>query len=235
MPDRVDAALAGLRPADGWAPRIEPVGEAALLVRLGDVVDLETNAWAHRLAAELAALRASMRCLGSPVPGHASVLATFDPDMCAEEDVRSTLRALVEATGRPAAADAGTLHEIPVRYGGPDGPDLAEVARRTGLAEADVVRLHSAGEYCVLVLGFVPGFPYLGVLPAALDLPRRTTPRVRVPPGSVAIAGRQTGIYPFATPGGWHVLGRTDAPVWDAHRDPPALLAPGDRVRFVPA
>jgi len=86
----------------------------------------------------------------------------------------------------------------------------------------------------VLVLGFVPGFPYLAEVPKILDLPRRPTPRVRVPAGSVAIAGRQTGIYPFATPGGWHLLGRTDAPLWDPRRDPPTLLAPGDRVRFIP-
>jgi KipI family sensor histidine kinase inhibitor len=123
---------------------------------------------------------------------------------------------------------------VPVRYGGPDGPDLAEVAARTGHSEADVVRLHAAVEYRVFCVGFVPGFPYLGLVPEELALPRRATPRLRVPAGSVAIAGRQTGIYPADTPGGWHLIGRTDLPVWDPGREPPALLQPGARVRFVP-
>ena len=173
--------------------------------------------------------------LGTPVPAYASVLVPFDPDVMPEAAVRATIRAaLRRAVGGPAPAP-GPLVEIPVRYGGPDGPDLAEVAERTGHSEAEVVALHAGHEYRVYLVGFVPGFPYLGVLPAELELPRRTTPRVRVPAGSVAIAGRQTGIYPSPTPGGWHLIGRTDAPIWDARRNPPALLAPGDRVLFVPA
>jgi KipI family sensor histidine kinase inhibitor len=170
-----------------------------------------------------------------PVPAYASVLVPFDPEVTSEAAARATIRsALRRATEGPAAAP-GPLVEIPVRYGGPHGPDLAEVAKRTGRSEADVVALHAGPEYRVYLVGFVPGFPYLGILPAELDLPRRATPRVRVPAGSVAIAGRQTGVYPFATPGGWHLLGRTATPIWDVRRDPPALLAPGDRVRFVPA
>jgi KipI family sensor histidine kinase inhibitor len=216
-------------------PRVDRMGDAALLVTLGDALDLDANAWAHRSAARLAARRVSTPGLGAPVPGHASVLVSFDPDACPEEEVRSLVDAAVEAAAAGGSPRDGTLHEIKVRYGGVDGPDLPEVAARTGLSEAEVVRRHAGGEYRVLVLGFVPGFPYLGVVPAALDLPRRAEPRVRVPAGSVAIAGRQAGIYPFATPGGWHLLGRTDAPLWDPRRDPPALLAPGDRVRFVPA
>jgi KipI family sensor histidine kinase inhibitor len=167
------------------------------------------------------------------VPGHASVLASFDPDLLAERALRSILSAVADETAAAAAPAAGTAHDIRVAYGGVNGPDLADVAARTGLSERDVVRLHAGVLYRVLVLGFVPGFPYLGILPEALDLPRRETPRLRVAAGSVAIAGRQTGIYPFATPGGWHLIGRTEAAIWDPRRDPPALLAPGDRVRFV--
>ncbi len=213
--------------------RIDPMGDAALLVTLGERVDLAANAWAHRMAARLAARRAGLRGLGPPVPGHASVLAPYDPDLLDEAVLRSALKEVLDETARAATSTSGVVHEIRVAYGGDDGPDLAEVAARTGLSERDVVRLHAGVEYRVLVLGFVPGFPYLGILPPALDLPRRATPRIRMPAGSVAIAGRQTGIYPFATPGGWHVIGRTDAPLWDPRRDPPALLAPGDRVRFV--
>jgi KipI family sensor histidine kinase inhibitor len=214
---------------------IEPMGDASLLITLGDTLDLEANAWAHRLAQGLAGRLPPLAGLGAVVPGHASVLTSFDPDLLAEEALRSILEELLDATREAVTRVEGATHEIVVAYGGVDGPDLAEVAARTGLAEADVVRLHAGVEYRVLVLGFVPGFPYLGILPAALDLPRRDTPRVRVPAGSVAIAGRQTGIYPFATPGGWHLIGRTDAPAWDPGRTPPALFAPGDRIRFVPA
>ena len=214
-------------------PRVERMGDAALLLTIGEVLDPAVNAWAHRVAALLGARRASIPGLGAAVPGHAGVLAQFDPDVCSEETARSILESALDETARPGASREGVLHEIRVSYGGADGPDLPEVASRTGLSEADVVRLHAGVDYRVFVLGFVPGFPYLGVLPAPLDLPRRATPRVRVPAGSVAIAGRQAGIYPFASPGGWHLIGRTEARLWDPRRDPPALLAPGDRVRFV--
>ena len=217
--------------------RIEPVGDAALLAILGDDLDLAANAVAQRLARALATRATTVTGLGLPVPGHASVLVPFDPDVIDEAFVGDLIAvALLEAEVAAATAGPanGALHEIRVRYGGDDGPDLADVAARTGLSEREVIRLHASVEYRVLVLGFVPGFPYLGLLPAALELPRRATPRVRVPAGSVAIAGRQCGIYPFATAGGWHLIGRTELSLWDAAADPPAALAPGDRVRFVP-
>jgi KipI family sensor histidine kinase inhibitor len=231
------------------APRIDRVGDAALLLTLGDKVDLDLNQCVHRVVAELVSGAADVAGLGVPVPGYASVLVPFDPELAPEDAVRVAIEAaLRRAIGGPGpdgrrvpGQDGGPRPggsppvEIPVRYGGPDGPDLAEVARRTGRSEADVIALHAGREYRVFLLGFVPGFPYLGILPDELVLPRRATPRVQVPAGSVAIAGRQTGIYPFATPGGWHLVGRTDAVLWDPFRTPPALLAPGARVRFVPA
>lgn len=216
-------------------PRIDRVGDAALLLTLGDEVDLDLNHGVHRIVAELGSGATDVAGLGVPVPGYASVLVPFDPDLAPEEAVRVAIgAALRRAIGGPTP-DPGPLVEISVRYGGPDGPDLAEVARRTGRSEEEVVALHAGREYRVFLVGFVPGFPYLGILPDELVLPRRATPRVHVPAGSVAIAGRQTGIYPFATPGGWHLIGRTDAAMWDAGRVPPTLLAPGARVRFVPA
>jgi KipI family sensor histidine kinase inhibitor len=108
------------------------------------------------------------------------------------------------------------------------------VAERTSLTPEQVVEAHASVDYACFFLGFTPGFGYLGVLPPELELPRRDEPRTRVPAGSVAIAGRQTAVYPSPTPGGWHLIGHTDAVLWDVHRDPPALLTPGDRVRFVP-
>ena len=119
-------------------------------------------------------------------------------------------------------------------YGGEGGPDLAALARERGLSERDLVRLHAGGTYTAFMLGFTPGFAYLGLLPEALESPRRATPRVRVPAGSVAVAGRQTGIYPVASPGGWQIVGRTSLRLFDPFRAEPALFAPGDRVRFVP-
>jgi 5-oxoprolinase (ATP-hydrolysing) subunit B len=129
--------------------------------------------------------------------------------------------------------EAHRVVEIPVRYGGDAGPDLAFVAARAGLSEGRAIDLHVAGEYVVSFLGFLPGFAYLDGLDAALTTPRRASPRVAVPRGSVAIGGRLTAVYPHASPGGWHLIGRTDLELFDAARSPAALLAPGDRVRFV--
>ncbi|EJH2988899.1 5-oxoprolinase subunit PxpB [Salmonella enterica] len=124
--------------------------------------------------------------------------------------------------------------EIPVIYGGAGGPDLAAVARHSGLSEKQVVELHASVEYVVWFLGFQPGFPYLGNLPEPLHMPRRAEPRLQVPAGSVGIGGAQTGIYPLSTPGGWQLIGLTPLKLFDPMRETPVLLRPGDSVRFVP-
>ena len=124
--------------------------------------------------------------------------------------------------------------EIPVIYGGEQGPDLNEVAQHSGLTPKQVVELHSSVDYVVWFLGFQPGFPYLGGLPELLAMPRRAEPRLLVPAGSVGIGGAQTGIYPLATPGGWQLIGLTSQPLFDPHKDDPVLLRPGDTLRFVP-
>lgn len=215
--------------------RIERFGEAALIITLGDRVDTAVNDRVHRLAAALGTSAASVAGLGAPVPAYASVLLPFDPLVLDEAAVRGAVAtALADADRAILTADRTDVVRVPVRYGGRDGPDLAEVAARTRHSEADVVRLHAGVEYRVFCVGFVPGFPYLGLVPAELALPRRPTPRLRVPAGSVAIAGRQTGIYPADTPGGWHLIGRTALPAWDPAREPPALMEPGARVRFEP-
>jgi KipI family sensor histidine kinase inhibitor len=147
--------------------------------------------------------------------------------------IAQALGARVSATADVVVAP-GRLVEIPVRYGGADGPDLGEVAAHAGLTESQVVVLHASVEYDVYMVGFSPGFPYLAGLPERLAMPRRATPRVRVPAGSVAIGGLQTGVYPLASPGGWRLIGRTPLPLFDPRREPPVLLSLGDRVRFVP-
>ena len=222
-------------PGPGGSVRIERFGEAALLVVLGDAVDPAVNARVHRLAAGLGSLAGKENGLRAPVPAYASLLVPFDPLMIDESAVRDAIAVALQSAEGPAREPVlDVVAHVPVRYGGEDGPDLAEVAARTGCSPADVVRLHADVEYRVFCLGFVPGFPYLGLVPEQLALPRRATPRLHVPAGSVAIAGRQTGIYPTDTPGGWHLIGRTDLTLWDPRRDPPSLLEPGSRVRFVP-
>lgn len=148
--------------------------------------------------------------------------------------VSEALRAALRAPLPDARAAAGKLHEIDVEYGGAAGPDLPALAAAAGMAAADYISSHAAVEYVVAFLGFQPGFPYLHGLPRALHAPRRASPRVRVAAGSVAIGGSYTGIYPSSGPGGWQLIGRTTSVLFDPQRAAPALLMPGDRVRFVP-
>ena len=165
-------------------------------------------------------------------PAYATLLVRFDPlSVDAAALVGEIERRLAGLGGRPA--ETPRVWEVPVRYGGAEGPDLPEVAAATGLGEDEVVARHAAAHYEVCFLGFTPGFPYLAGLPDALTTARRATPRRTVAAGSVAIAGRQAGIYPIDSPGGWNVIGRTDLVLFDAARQPPARMRPGDRVRFV--
>jgi len=219
------------------APRIVPFGDAAMLVVLGESIDVELNRRAHALAAAIVRDRArELAAWGSSVPGYASVLVPYDPLRTSPEAATARLAELLTEADSRDARDEAPLPpvELRVHYGGDDGPDLRAVAEQTGLDEQAVVDLHAGTLYRVFLLGFVPGFAYLGTLPEVLALPRRSEPRTRVPAGSVAIAGRQTAVYPFSTPGGWHLIGRTDEPLWDLDRVPPARLRPGQSVRFVP-
>jgi KipI family sensor histidine kinase inhibitor len=211
-------------------PRIRAFGEAAVLVEFGDAPDLTLNSRVHALARDL--LAAPLEAQSNLIPGYVSLLVEFDPFRVRLQEATSILtdrvsRAEVQERG------AGRNRVIPTVYGGDFGPDLEEIAARVRLTAAEVVSRHTALEQTVYMLGFSPGFPYLGDLPDELSLPRRETPRERVPIGSVAIAERQTGVYSREMPGGWHILGRTPIPLFDESRDPPAYLAPGDHVRFV--
>ncbi|MEX2290431.1 MAG: 5-oxoprolinase subunit PxpB [Mycobacteriales bacterium] len=190
---------------------------------LAELADLET---VHRLDAAVRA--AQLPGVVDVVPGYRTLLVTSCSAASAAR-VRKALP-LLDLPGLDQVRR--TVVEIPVVY---DGEDLAEVARLTDLPVAEVVRRHTAPEYLVAFLGFAPGFPYLLGLDPALHVPRRATPRTSVPAGSVALAGVQTGIYPAATPGGWQLVGRTDVALFDGDREPPALLAAGDRLRFAAA
>ena len=217
-------AFAGL----GW--QFRPMGEAALLVE-ATPADAQANQATLALAQALAA--AALPGVVSALPSINSVLIQFDPLRTAARAIQAAARELLPTLTPSHATTAATI-EIPVSYGGADGPDLDAVAAQLGLEPRTVVALHCAPLYRVLAIGFAPGFPYLGPLPPTLHLPRRATPRTAVPAGSVAIAATFSGIYPAVLPGGWHLLGRTTLTLFDPHADPPALLAPGAGVRFVP-
>jgi KipI family sensor histidine kinase inhibitor len=197
--------------------RIQPAGDRALLC---DVDDLDT---AHRL--RQAIVDAAYDGVIDVVPGWRTVLVVkAEPgDLAALAGLLKKLK--VPRASRPAAA----THVIPIRYA---GPDLSSVARHTGLDEDEVAQRHAAATYTVAFLGFQPGFPYLAGMDAQLATPRKQTPRTKVPAGSVGIADAVTGIYPRASPGGWQLIGQTDVTLFDPHAEVPALLAPGDRVRF---
>jgi KipI family sensor histidine kinase inhibitor len=214
---------------------VRPHGDAAILVTFGDSIDPLINGRVHAASAAIRAMRGGGMPWATPIPSYASELVGQDVRLVDFEDAVAALDALLAASPEPAdEPEPQAIIQIPVRYGGEEGPDLDAAAEQAGLTPAQVVELHSSVVYRAYMLGFAPGFAYLGELPAELELPRRDTPRQRVPAGSVAIAGRQTAVYPLSTPGGWHLVGRTDVVVWDVQRSPPALIAAGDAVRFVP-
>ena len=212
-------------------PRIVPAGDAALLVQLGNSIDPAVNRRVHALARRLAA--APLPGLGEPVPAYASLLVHYDPAVLDYPTALAFVQA--QAAGLEEEPQAvNRLFEIPTVYGGEYGPDLGDVAAAHGLSPEEVIRIHSSGEYLVYMIGFSPGFAYLGGLDPAIATPRLETPRPRVRAGSVGIAGSQTGVYPSDSPGGWRLIGWTPLMLFDPGREPPALLAAGDRVRFVP-
>lgn len=206
--------------------RIAPFGERAFLVTFAEAMDREANARARALADAWEA-----EGFGPAVPAYASTLLHFDPLRRSPAAALRRARELAARSTPSATTTQGKHVEIPVRY---DGPDLQEVARLSRLSVDQVVALHSGRDYYAYFLGFSPGFAYLGDLDPRIVAPRLAEPRPRVPAGAVGIAGGQTCVYAQRTPGGWRLIGTADAVLFDPRRDPPALIAPGDRVRFVP-
>jgi KipI family sensor histidine kinase inhibitor len=204
------------------------VGDRALLRTFHGAV-ADANRAAVACAREIAAL--GVGGIEDIVPGARSVLVVLHPGRRLSSGIREILSRDASSLEFPYQA---RQIEIPVRYGGDDGPDLADVAGLAGLSEGEVVSTHAAGDYVVGFIGFSPGFAYLLGLDEHIAVPRIHTPRTKVAPGSVGIGGPYTGIYPRATAGGWRLIGRTEVELFDPRRDPPALLQPGDRIRFVP-
>jgi antagonist of KipI len=209
--------------------RIREAGDSAVLLELDAVIDPVVNARAVGIAAAVRERR--LPGVRDVVPTYRSIAVHFDPLTC---DVRAVGDALRAAAAAPPVAAPGSLVEVPVFYGGEDGPDLDEVAAFANVPASTVIDRHSGPEYRVFMLGFLPGFAYMGIVDESIAAPRKATPRTRIPSGSVGIAGRQTGVYPRQSPGGWQLIGRTPLEMFDPARQPATLLQAGDRVRFVP-
>jgi KipI family sensor histidine kinase inhibitor len=208
-------------------PRLHSLGEAALVCELPAPATLAQQQRIWALANEALQWPAVHEVL----PGMSNLTLLFDPGKIDAAELE--MQVLAAWPQLEAAAVGGRTIEIPVAYGGEHGPDLAEVAAHTGLTPDEVVRRHSAGEYVVYLLGFLPGFAFMGGLPPELATPRRAEPRTAVPARSVGIGGAQTGIYPLVSPGGWQLIGRTPLTLFDPSAEEPTLLRPGDRVRFL--
>ncbi len=211
-------------------PTFLPSGDAALLVTLGDRINLDANRRTHALAAAL--VNKPLPGLGEAVPGYTTLLVHYDPLALDYEQVLEWVQARLGESSAALLPEPRRI-EVPVIYGGEHGPDLEFVAQHNSLSPEEVVRRHTARDYPVYLVGFTPGFPYLGGLDETIAAPRLPSPRPQVPAGSVGIAGQQTGIYSVDSPGGWRLIGWTPVKLFDPGREIPSMFAPGDVVRFV--
>jgi KipI family sensor histidine kinase inhibitor len=214
-----------------FKPKIVPLGDASLLVQLGDEIDLAVNQRVHALA-DLVKL-SSFNGIVETVPAYSTLLVHYDPLILSFAQLKSDLRVKISQIEKVRSKKPRQV-EVPVLYGGEYGPDLEFVASHCDLQIDDVIRIHSGRTYTVFMMGFTPGFPYMGKLDDAIVTPRLETPRTRVPAGTVAIAGSQTGIYPIDSPGGWRLIGHTSLRLFDPESESPFLFSPGDEVRFIP-
>jgi inhibitor of KinA len=212
-------------------PIIRHLGDRGLLIELGTGIDPAVNRRVKRLHRIIA--REKLHGVVETVPAYASLLVVFDPLQAAPEALKRQIAGMCDFEDENVAEQRAVV-EVPVVYGGEAGPDLDAVAAYHGLSVDDVIGLHTGTVYRVYMIGFTPGFPYMGELPEALDTPRRDTPRTHIPKGSVAIAQRQTGIYPVVSPGGWQIIGCTPLELFDPGKETPSFLTMGDAVRFTP-
>ena len=211
-------------------PRFRLGGDRALYIEVGDAISPEVN---RRVKGLLDAIdEAAIEGVEALSPTYRSILVYYDPLKIPLEELKQRLSDLGRALPEASTSEARTF-EIPTLYGGEFGPDLDFVASHTGLSPEEVIRIHAGTDYLVYMVGFNPGFPYLGGMSEKIAAPRLETPRVKIPAGSVGIAETQTGIYPLESPGGWRLIGRSPLKMFDPSRDPPALVEAGDLVRFV--
>ena len=213
-----------------FKPKIMPLGDAALLIQLGDEIVISINQRVHAFAAVLDA--SPIEGLVETVPAYGTLILHYDPLILTCAKISKWVRAKLDQVEDTKLRKPRQV-QIPVRYGGEFGVDLEFVASNCGLSVGDVIRLHSTRTYTVYMMGFTPGFPYMGKLDGAIVTPRLQTPRTHVPAGTVAIAGFQTGIYPIDSPGGWQLIGWTSLRLFDLESESPFLFSPGDEVKFV--
>ncbi|MQA31266.1 MAG: 5-oxoprolinase subunit PxpB [Luteitalea sp.] len=211
--------------------RFSRAGDSAIVVEFEERIDLAINA--RCIAFANAVLSCGLPGIRDVVPAYCTVTVYFDPLRTEQERLLACLKQAASETRRTVDAP-GRTHRVPVCYGGELGPDLADVARFARLSEEETIERHVVRRYRVFMLGFIPGFAYLGTVDEQIAAPRRAAPRTRVPAGSVGIAAGQTGVYPIETPGGWQLIGRTPLRVFDPSRPRPSLFQPGDAVHFVP-
>jgi inhibitor of KinA len=211
-------------------PRLLPLGDSSLLIRFGDEIDPALNQRVHDLDALLT--EDQIPGVIETIPAYATLLLHYDPLVLTFAQATNWVNAELTRI-RSAVVKKPRLIEVPVRYGGEYGPDLDFVASHYRISVPEVIRLHTGCEYTVYMMGFTPGFAYMGKLDERIATPRLETPRIKVAAGSVGIAGAQTGIYPIDSPGGWRLIGWTSMPLFDLAADPPFLFSPGDKVRFV--
>lgn len=212
-------------------PRFLQAGEEGMVVEFGEGIDPEINLLVLGLDRKLT--QQPIEGINETIPTFRSLFISFDPLKISFPELKERIEGILRFLETPNSSQ-GTLFSIPVVYGGDYGPDLQVVARLKGLSEEEVVHFHTSREYRVFMIGFTPGFPYLGVLPEEIAVPRLETPRLKVPKGSVGIAELQTGIYPLQSPGGWRIIGQTPIELFRPGEESPFLLSPGDRVRFFP-
>ena len=211
-------------------PKIVPLGDSALVVQLGNEIDLIINQRVHALATLINS--SPIDGIIETVPAYGTLVIHYNPLVLAYSKANQWVRSKLEQV--PDSKPQIARHiEVPVKYGGEYGPDLESVAAYHNLSIEDVIRLHSERTYTVYMMGFTPGFPYMGTLDDAIVTPRLEVPRTNVPGGTVAIAGSQTGIYPMTSPGGWRLIGHTSLVLFDPNDDNPFLFAPGDEVKFI--
>jgi len=211
-------------------PKIAPLGDSSILVQFGDEIELAVNQRVHALSNLVEKM--PIQGIVETVPAYATLLVQYDPFVISFTQVRDFLREKISQVEETAYRKHRQV-EVPVRYGGEYGIDLEAIARQLHLQVEDVIRIHTKKTYTVFMMGFMPGFPYMGKLDDALVMPRLEMPRTRVSAGTVAIAGSQTGIYPIASPGGWQLIGWTPLKLFDPHSKTPFLFSPGDEVKFV--
>jgi KipI family sensor histidine kinase inhibitor len=211
-------------------PKIVPLGDSALLVQFGDEIDITINQRVHALAALVAA--SPLGGVTGIVPAYCTLSIHYDPLILTYSEVNKWTRAQLDQVDKVPGRRPRQI-EVPVHYGGEYGSDLEYVAHYHHLSVEDVIRSHSGRTYTIYMIGFTPGFPYMGKLDEAIVTPRLETPRTRVPAGTVAIAGSQTGIYPIESPGGWRLIGYTSLKLFDPKSESPFLFSPGDEVQFI--